>query len=83
MNGGRVVSLVATPATDYRFVSWIGHVGTNANAASTTVTTGGSYSIIANVAVAGWWFVPTAAYGMAAAEKITESCVENPDFLKP
>jgi len=40
---------VATPATGYHFVNWTGNVGTvaNANAASTTITMNGSYSVTA------------------------------------
>ncbi|MBE0431753.1 MAG: leucine-rich repeat domain-containing protein [Dehalococcoidia bacterium] len=47
---GAQVSLVATAATGYRFVDWTGNVGTiaNANAASTTITMNGNYSITAN-----------------------------------
>ncbi|NWF77506.1 MAG: hypothetical protein HXY36_02765 [Chloroflexi bacterium] len=47
---GTVVSLVATPASGYRFVEWTGDVGTiaNINAASTTITMNGHYSITAN-----------------------------------
>jgi hypothetical protein len=47
---GAVVSLVATPNTGYEFVNWTGDVGTvaNVNAASTTVTMNGDYSITAN-----------------------------------
>jgi uncharacterized repeat protein (TIGR02543 family) len=49
-NVGSVVSLVATPDTGYRFVSWTGDVDTiaNVNAASTTVTMNDDYSIAAN-----------------------------------
>jgi hypothetical protein len=49
-NVGTVVSLVATPDTGYRFVNWTGDVGTIAdvNAASTTITMNGHYSIAAN-----------------------------------
>ena len=49
-DAGMVVSLVATPATGYEFVNWTGDVGTIANtdAASTTITMGGDYSITAN-----------------------------------
>jgi uncharacterized repeat protein (TIGR02543 family) len=49
-SAGAVVSLVATPATGYQFVSWTGDVGTiaNANSASTTITMTGHYSIKAN-----------------------------------
>jgi preprotein translocase subunit YajC len=49
-NVGEVVSLVASPATGYRFVNWTGNVGTiaNVNAASTTITMNGDYSITAN-----------------------------------
>ena len=47
---GTVVSLVATPATGYKFDNWIGNVGTiaNINAASTTITVNDSYSIQAS-----------------------------------
>ncbi len=49
-NVGEVVSLVASPASGYRFVNWTGNVGTiaNVNAASTTITMNGDYSITAN-----------------------------------
>ena len=49
-NGGEVVSLVASPASGYRFVDWTGNVGTiaNVNAPSTTITMNGDYSITAN-----------------------------------
>jgi preprotein translocase subunit YajC len=45
-----VVSLVASPASGYRFVNWTGNVGTtaNVNAATTTITMNGDYSITAN-----------------------------------
>jgi hypothetical protein len=47
---GMVVDLVATPASGYRFVNWTGNVATiaNVNAASTTITMNGHYSITAN-----------------------------------
>jgi hypothetical protein len=47
---GTVVNLTATPATGYRFVNWTGNVSTvgNVNAASTTITMNGDYSITAN-----------------------------------
>jgi signal recognition particle receptor subunit beta len=47
---GTVVDLVATPGAGYRFVSWSGDVGTIANveAAATTITMSGDYSITAN-----------------------------------
>ncbi len=49
-SAGTVVSLVATAAIGYQFVSWTGDVGTvaNVNAASTTITMNGAYSITAN-----------------------------------
>jgi hypothetical protein len=49
-DAGTVVNLVATPASGYRFVKWTGDVGTiaNVNAASTTITMNGDYSITAN-----------------------------------
>jgi uncharacterized repeat protein (TIGR02543 family) len=49
-DAGTVVSIAATPATGYQFVNWTGDVGTiaNINAASTTITMNGDYSITAN-----------------------------------
>jgi Leucine-rich repeat (LRR) protein len=49
-DSGRVVDLLATPNSGYRFVNWTGSAGTiaNAYAASTTVTVDGNYSITAN-----------------------------------
>ncbi len=49
-NVGTAVDLVATPDTGYRFVNWTGDVGTiaNVNAATTTITMNGDYSITAN-----------------------------------
>ncbi|MFP3898556.1 MAG: InlB B-repeat-containing protein [Dehalococcoidia bacterium] len=50
--GGTVVSLVASPDTGYKFVNWTGSVATIANpdAATTTITMQGNYSITANFA---------------------------------
>jgi uncharacterized repeat protein (TIGR02543 family) len=47
---GEVINLVATPVSGYRFASWIGDVDTvgNIEAASTTITMNGDYSIAAN-----------------------------------
>ena len=47
---GTVVNLVATPDPGYRFVNWTDKIGTiaNVNAASTTITMNGTYSITAN-----------------------------------
>jgi preprotein translocase subunit YajC len=47
---GTVVNLVGTPSAGYRFVNWTGNVGTiaNVNAATTTITMNGDYSITAN-----------------------------------
>jgi uncharacterized repeat protein (TIGR02543 family) len=49
-DAGTVVSLTAAPASGYQFVNWTGDVGTvaNVNAASTTITMNGDYSIAAN-----------------------------------
>jgi hypothetical protein len=53
-DAGTSVSLVATADTGYQFVSWTGDVGTvaNVNAASTTITMNGDYSIAASFAEA-------------------------------
>jgi len=47
---GTVVNLVATPDDGYRFDNWTGDMGTiaNVNAATTTITMNGDYSITAN-----------------------------------
>jgi len=47
---GEVVNLLAEPDEGYEFVNWTGDVGTVAdvNAASTTITMNGNYSITAN-----------------------------------
>jgi methionine-rich copper-binding protein CopC len=49
-DSGRVVDLVATPTSGYRFLKWTGNVATiaNLNAASTTITMNGNYSITAS-----------------------------------
>ena len=49
-NAGMVVHMVAEPEKGYRFVNWTGNVDTiaNANAATTTITMHGDYSITAN-----------------------------------
>jgi alpha-tubulin suppressor-like RCC1 family protein len=46
----RRLNLMAKPENDYRFVRWAGDVGTiaNVNAAQTTITMDGDYSITAN-----------------------------------
>jgi len=51
-NHGGVVGLDATADTNYTFVNWTGDTGTidNANAANTTITMTGNYSIVANFA---------------------------------
>jgi Leucine-rich repeat (LRR) protein len=49
-DAGRVVDLLATPTSGYRFASWTGDVGTIANpyAASTTITVSSNYSVTAS-----------------------------------
>jgi hypothetical protein len=49
-NATQVVNLVATPDANYHFVNWTGNVGTIANvdAATTTITMNGDYTIVAN-----------------------------------
>jgi len=49
-DAGTVVNLVASPDACHQFVNWSGDVGTiaNVNAASTTITVNGDYSITAN-----------------------------------
>jgi hypothetical protein len=50
VDSGRVVDLVATPTSGYRFLNWTGNLATiaNPNAASTSITMNGNYSITAN-----------------------------------
>ena len=49
-DGGTVLDLVAEADEDYRFENWTGDVGTivDVNAATTTITVNGDYSITAN-----------------------------------
>jgi hypothetical protein len=49
-SGGTVVPIIATAAGGYYFVNWTGSVGTiaNVNAATTTITMNGDYSVTAN-----------------------------------
>jgi len=78
---GTPVSLVASPDAGYDFVSWTGNVGTiaDANAASTSVTMNGDYSIVANFeeeeeepppSPPSFCFIATAAYGSPTAEQL-------------
>jgi len=55
---GAVDDLVAEPGAHYRFVEWTGDVGTIAdvNAAATTITMNGSYSITANFELEEGWY---------------------------
>jgi hypothetical protein len=51
-DAGTTVSLVATPASGYRFVTWTGNVATlSCGCQSTTITMNGDYSIKANFEV--------------------------------
>ncbi|MFW6105384.1 MAG: CFI-box-CTERM domain-containing protein [Chloroflexota bacterium] len=58
------VNLVATPSSGYQFVNWTGDVDTiaNVNAASTTITLNGDYSITANFEA-----IPAGQYRLAIA----------------
>ena len=65
-DAGTVVSLLATPVSGYRFANWTGDVGAikNTNAASTTITMRGNYSITANFEAIAPWVPPTVQYGL-------------------
>ena len=58
---GAVVGLNATPDSGHQFVSWTGDVGTvaNVNAASTTITVNGDYSVTADFEL-----LPPVQYGL-------------------
>jgi hypothetical protein len=80
---GTAVNLVASPDSGYEFVNWTGDVDTiaDANAASTTITMNGDYSIVANFeeeeeeqepppTPPSFCFIATAAYGSPTAEQL-------------
>jgi len=73
-DGETVVDLVATPDEGYQFDEWTGDVDTIADieAAVTTITMNGDYSITANFVAApsGGCFIATVAYGTSTAEQI-------------
>jgi len=73
-DGGAVVDLVATPDEGYQFDEWTGdlHTIVDMEAASTTITMNGDYSITANFVAApsGGCFIATAAYGTSTVEQI-------------
>jgi hypothetical protein len=62
---GEVVRLLAPPDPCYHFVNWTGDTGTiaNPNAASTTITMNGDYSIQANFAIDTYTLSVTASPG--------------------
>ncbi|MFP3898272.1 MAG: CFI-box-CTERM domain-containing protein [Dehalococcoidia bacterium] len=69
---GTVVSLLATPASGYRFLSWTGDVDTIADpyGASTSITMNRDRAIIASFRSIAGCFIATAAYGTPMAEEI-------------
>jgi uncharacterized repeat protein (TIGR02543 family) len=81
---GTMVSLVAKPATGYKFVNWTGDGITNADSTTTTVTMSDDYSVKANFEFeqttttdptegsSGPFacFIATAAYGTRTSEQI-------------
>jgi len=78
---GTSVSLVASPSIGHEFVRWTGNVATiaNVNAASTSITMQGNYTISAEFGEeeaeadppgSGWCFIATAAYGTPMAGEI-------------
>jgi len=78
-DAGTTVSLVATATGGYQFANWTGNVTTIADvdAASTTITMSGNYSITANFeeeesppSGRTWCFIATAAYGTPMAAEV-------------
>jgi len=78
-DAGKVVDLVATPASGYRFVSWTGDVATlefvGTEHRYAIITMNGDYEITANFEeieeeTGGGCFIATAAYGTSTAEQI-------------
>jgi hypothetical protein len=82
---GTMVSLVANPATGYKFVNWTGDSITNVDSATVTVTMNGDHSVKANFEFEQTTttdptegsssgplacFIATAAYGTPTAEQI-------------
>jgi len=77
---GMVVSLAATAANGYRFVSWSGDVGTvgNVNAVSTTITMNNDYYITANFEESAVIFVDP---NLEAAVRGAIGILEGPIYL--
>ncbi len=83
---GTVVSLVATPDSGYTFINWTGDTGTieNADAAGTTITMNGDYSIVANFAPSVFcydcWHYAIATLGGEGQDPFQNSGVVNGDI---
>jgi Leucine-rich repeat (LRR) protein len=73
-NAGAVVNLAATPGGGYAFVNWTGNVATVAdvNAAYTTISVNGNYSITANFVLGDWVFFSDANFEAALREALNK-----------
>jgi len=78
-DSGAIVTITASPNPTYHFVNWTGAVSTvaDANAASTTITMNGDYSITANFAINTYTLTYTAGTGGTITAPATSPTTHN------